>query len=244
MRSFRLVGLMALCLLFWLSILAPARVKASTIYVNDYSGAEVHVRSDDIPNKAYDYLAVEFQITVWPNSDFSSSTPPSDAGPSFKTIGYCTEFGQYAGKGWVMPNYVITPVNTSDSESLRKAAEVVRLYAPGLGYTGYTADHVSLDYARAAVQLAVWEFTYEKSGTYDIKRGSFFATDGTNSEIRDLANKYIGLVTGSSFQHTATAISAANQNLLIGTHAPIPGAVWLFGSGLVGLLGFRRKFSK
>ena len=35
--------------------------------------------------------------------------------------------------------------------------------------------------------------------------------------------------------------SCAND-VLLATHAPIPGAVWLLGSGLVGLVGLRRKF--
>jgi len=28
------------------------------------------------------------------------------------------------------------------------------------------------------------------------------------------------------------------------THAPIPGAIWLVGSGLIGILGFRKKFAR
>ena len=28
------------------------------------------------------------------------------------------------------------------------------------------------------------------------------------------------------------------------THSPIPGAVWLFGSGIIGIVGIRRKFKK
>jgi hypothetical protein len=36
------------------------------------------------------------------------------------------------------------------------------------------------------------------------------------------------------------AVEALNS----GAHVPIPGAIWLFGSGLIGLLAFRRKLKK
>jgi len=32
--------------------------------------------------------------------------------------------------------------------------------------------------------------------------------------------------------------------ILSGSRIPIPGAIWLLGSGLIGLVGFRRKFRK
>ena len=41
------------------------------------------------------------------------------------------------------------------------------------------------------------------------------------------------------------AVWGSNQAILtIETAVPVPGAVWLLGSGLIGLAGFRRKFKK
>jgi hypothetical protein len=45
-------------------------------------------------------------------------------------------------------------------------------------------------------------------------------------------------------QSTSLSGSPATSEFIGGNPVPIPGAAWLLGSGLLGLIGFRRKFEK
>lgn len=47
----------------------------------------------------------------------------------------------------------------------------------------------------------------------------------------------------TNFNINAVSGSAYSANGVSPTSTPIPAAVWLFGSGLIGLIGFRRKYS-
>lgn len=60
-------------------------------------------------------------------------------------------------------------------------------------------------------------------------------------------NQYINFYGLSAFD-TVKLSSSQNafeaDNLAVGNPVPVPAAVWLFGSGLVGLVGFRRRAKK
>jgi hypothetical protein len=45
-------------------------------------------------------------------------------------------------------------------------------------------------------------------------------------------------------QTTSLSPPPTDSEFIGGNLVPIPGAVWLLGSGLLGLIGFRRKFQK
>jgi len=210
---------LALC---W--ILTPTNVLADSIYVNGWNGQNVVV-------SGYSGLAVEFDFTITPTA----------GPPAYRAAGYCYEFGQYISQGGPFYNYTITPIVAGDALALRKAGEIVERYAPGQGYTGYVTEGLTINQARTAVQLAVWELKNETLTTtpYNLLTGNFLAITAEASVIA-AANRYLGVV-GSAFLGSYTAISTANQDFII-SKVPIPGAVWLLGSGLLGLLGFKRKF--
>ena len=64
-------------------------------------------------------------------------------------------------------------------------------------------------------------------------------TRGTTAEDRFLGVINFDGISGIKIYQGASQMEV--DHLQYGSAVPIPGAVWLFGSGLVGLLGFRRK---
>ncbi len=71
---------------------------------------------------------------------------------------------------------------------------------------------------------------------------SFFYTDGQTHHFTDL----IQLAAGEGFYLTANASHSGEvylSNIAVST-VPIPAAVWLLGSGLLGLVAVRRKRAK
>jgi hypothetical protein len=65
----------------------------------------------------------------------------------------------------------------------------------------------------------------------------------TDGEIADLIQKMIDFVPPDSLSGTLYSNLSDGSNLLLSVSSapvPIPGAVWLFGSGLLGLVGWRR----
>lgn len=81
-----------------------------------------------------------------------------------------------------------------------------------------------------------------------------WAEDGTRDFGEIDTGPYTYSVTGSSLEDAAFTVTLASlfgdfyvyqSDLTITyTHTPIPSAVWLLGSGLVGLVRFKRKFKK
>jgi hypothetical protein len=106
------------------------------------------------------------------------------------------------------------------------------------------AQSASTKAQQAGLQAAIWKQTYGD-------RFELLATSAT--AIKTAYNNYItALGSHTASVNTVLWIDPRNGN---GSHAqdqvawgsgfqlptPIPAAIWLFGSGLVGLLGFRRK---
>lgn len=80
-----------------------------------------------------------------------------------------------------------------------------------------------------------------------------FSASGTRGTLNDLsANTYSGSTLWGDFLVTYVRVGVGQWDAYQAyngyaddvTVAPIPGAVWLLGSGLVGLVGIRRRFKK
>jgi hypothetical protein len=74
-------------------------------------------------------------------------------------------------------------------------------------------------------------------------------TPGIDGRLVDLAGVFPGFFTMSDFQGVTqltfdllSSFSVVTMDNLTFSPTPIPGAIWLLGSGLVGLVGLRRKF--
>jgi hypothetical protein len=87
---------------------------------------------------------------------------------------------------------------------------------------------------KAAIQLAIWSVEYPGFQTLGVDAGTL------SDEAIDLA-----LVTGSPFAVDVSLLHDApvqpNQALAFAVEVvPLPGAVWLFATGLAGLIGMGR----
>jgi len=95
-----------------------------------------------------------------------------------------------------------------------------------------------------ALQAAIWHLVEPKL-TIDPGRSTLNEVNLYTNYLTALGdetgnvNNFIWLSPGVSGSNTIY------QGLVgPGSHTPIPAAVWLFGSGLIGLVGLRRKFTK
>jgi hypothetical protein len=98
-----------------------------------------------------------------------------------------------------------------------------------------------------ALQAAIWHVIYEGTGkTIDINPALSTATEVSlyNTYLAELGNK-TGNVGNLLWITPGTKDSNGNvvsyQGLVGATPVPIPAAIWIFGSGLLGLIGIKRR---
>jgi hypothetical protein len=167
-------------------------------------------------------------------------------------VGYCTDLYQTIDKGPAYTSYNLYSSSTSPtwSSSQQAAAWLLGHYDPGLGnpYTGNLTTTVT------ALQVAIWEVTYDYSstGNYYLGYGNI-KFNSLDSTIAALANSYLSAL-GSAQRGGTVALNGLNfagavgsdykQDLIVGNVAigatPEPGSMLLFGSA-AGLLGWLRR---
>ncbi|MCE5333980.1 MAG: thioester domain-containing protein [Desulfobacteraceae bacterium] len=233
--------------LFCLAGLAADSSEASTLYLNGYPG----VTGASVKSPSYTGSVGEFQVSI------DSSTYTTNA------IGYCVDFTKDVGTPPSGP-YTSYTLDAASNHSIgyQIGAWIVTTFAPGLGNTSWYSSIAGAteDIARAAVQFAIWEVTQEKSksANYSVSTGTFKVTNDGSYGIASLlannilssaydtlysqsAHKYV--VDSSLISTVSYAKSGTNQDMLVSSTSavPIPGGAWLLGSGLLGLIGIRRK---
>ncbi len=158
---------------------------------------------------------------------------------------WCVDVNDWMQSSW---NYTLVPGATYFN-SAAKSAELGRLAANYLSYadgktplTGVTTTEAS-----GAFQMAVWEMTNEKSGTYDIKSGTF-TTVSTDSIANNTAQGWLT----SNPATTPMAVWVwqsdgirPNRSQDLMNFAPVPEpetwAMMAAGLGLMGFCVLRRK---
>ncbi len=205
-------------LLLILSLSAGSAV-AATINVN-YSlsnGEAISYTLDSADIK--DTYGLEFSPI---NLDFDM-----DGSYDLSTIAYCVELTQGVGNDDTYPVDLITA-----SGNYLAAAWIMDNYA---GSSNAAQN--------AAVQVAIWETVYDGIGG-SLTDGRFTLTTSSTT-VLTLAAQYITDLTSASLaglERYMIAVNPDKQDLLV--TVPVPAAVWLFGSGLLGLIGFRKRSNR
>ena len=131
------------------------------------------------------------------------------------------------------------PTNVTGGMGETKADQIAEL----LG-TYYPKFGTSLTDTKAfALQIAIWEIVRETTSSLDVYEGSTRFWSYFQADALNLAQSYLGSIDGSGPRAVGllALCNEAHQDALVQV-VPIPGAVWLLGSGLLGLLGLRRRF--
>ncbi len=153
----------------------------------------------------------------------------------YSKAAYCVDIYDSIGKGTYYG--VLLDINTAVSDPAGNPRDYVAA-ATLLEQYGfaYDSDNDSLE---EQLQLSIWETLYERTATFSLASGEFssddysFLTLGTDYDISNYKVLHFTDANGNFLD---------KQDLLVKVNSvPIPGAAWLLGSGLFGLIGIRRR---
>jgi len=127
----------------------------------------------------------------------------------------------------------------------KAAAWLANSYQSGLLSTMYTGQFSSQSELAAATQTAIWELILDTGLNVSPTNGNTYTYNSWATLAQNLVNEAYSNhqnfdASGWRWAHSPEGIGHV-QDLLI-PNVPIPGAVWLLGSGLLGLVAIRRRF--
>jgi hypothetical protein len=159
-----------------------------------------------------------------------------NSGPSFTA--YCVDLYQSISfSDPVYTNYTQVAGSSHAFANTNASADIGKLYSAGFAVNDATAQ--------AAFQIALWEISYETSGSYNLGVGSATFSGGTaaSSGALTLASSWLsGLGSVTSNRNVHVLESATRQDQVFATPVPEASTYALMAAGLLGV-GFvvRRK---
>ncbi len=208
-------------------LLVSGTLSAATIktYFSVANGQKIDYEIDGIDRD--DSWALEFSPV---ELDFDND--PDTFTPDLTTISYCVDLFQGAGNGSKF-EVELKSAATAGINYL-KAAWLMNQFSPTAGSAA----------EKAGLQVAIWEAVYD-SASLDLDDGRF-SVQSTGSATYANASTYLAalalvpdVTAVAGLDRYIVAFSDKRQDQLLAT--PIPTSVWLFGSGLLGLLGLGRR---
>jgi hypothetical protein len=269
MKTMKKVVLISAVLLAFIGVslfVAAGTAMASYIIEHSHSqgvgSANVSFDSGSSTVNAYLGRFIMEPITPLP-SNYPTYTISTVDGPETGFFSYCLEPLQPIGVGHgAQYQYPFTINSLAGTDGISAAdalliAELFGRYSPLLSgdptgpYTGGTFRT-----AAAALQLAIWKINLDAAtetlGSWDFSSGLMRVAagappleTGASAKADAVALAMLNSLTGSGpMAYLESLRNDTVQDLLIQPVVPIPAAVWLLGTGIIGLVGIRRKFKK
>jgi hypothetical protein len=169
-------------------------------------------------------------------TDFNVTSSDVSLDPS--KAAYCVDLFDDIGPGtyygMLLPLTTLVP---GTGNTYLSAAALLEQYGEA-----YDADN---DSQEERLQLAIWETLYENSSNpYDLGNGDFTSTSYSfynTADGLDIAGQDISAYRVLRFTD-ADGNPLGKQDLLVKVNSvPVPGAIWLLGSGFLGLVCIRRR---
>jgi hypothetical protein len=163
------------------------------------------------------------------------------------TLSYYDSVRDQTLTGWRLPTavygaYVYGTDGTTTGGYNITTSEMGHLYYTELGNKGYydVSGNVQSDYGLSTNSpfSNLQPYYYWTDTAVQNSAGHYWVFNFTDG------NQLAAVANGTDFGGNGYYALAVRSGDVVASTVPIPGAVWLLGSGLIGLIGIRRKFKK
>lgn len=161
-------------------------------------------------------------------------------------IGMCIELGETVNgqeNTYVVRDVADAPIDSVGVMGSDRGADVAKLVQ--LAFGGFLANALNVGAPVLAAQIALWEIAVDRAaGPYSLLGGDYSHEVVSAAGLQ--AKQWLDAIWAdrgvNALQQARSLYALTNpdrQDMLVQT--PIPAAVWLLGSGLLGLLGIGRR---
>ena len=220
------------------ALIAPIALASTLVF-----GIQAHAATLSFGGFANGAESVNVDLTA-PNVALSESVAAGgfstslNGGTSFTT--YCIDLYEGIAFGPTYSDYSVVDGASHAFANANANADIGKLYAEN--------NLVDSSKAQAAFQIAIWEITYETSGTYDLGSGSAKFTGGSadSSGALALASTWLGaLATTQNGSYTVTTFESigrpGHQDQVFAIPEPSTYALMAAGLMCVGFVARRRS---